>query len=381
MQAYVKRVTGVMCVVLWCLSLVATAAEDSPRLPFKGKVPSGYPPEYAATIKAAEDEGDLVIYSTTDKSAAKDLIEDFQKLYPKIDVDFEDLNSTELHHRFLTETLMGPRGDDDVADIVWSSAMDLQFSLVNKGYALTYDSPEAGNLPQWAVWKNQAFGTTFEPIVFVYNKRLLAANEVPYTHGDLLRLLTTSQDRFKGKLTTYEIEKSAVGYLLATQDSIVWPGFWELAGALGHLRSHFLLNTEAMIKRVASGEDVIAYNMIGSYAYAMAKKDPAIGYVFPKDHTLVVSRVMFINKKAKNPNAAKLWLDYVLSKRGQTVLAKRARMHAIRSDVEGDTTAAALTRSLGDSLKPIAIGPGLLEYLNDAKRRDFLTRWRQTTTK
>ena len=31
---------------------------------------------------------------------------------------------------------------------------------------------------------------------------------------------------------------------------------------------------------------------------------------------------MFINGKAAHPNAAKLWLDYVLSKRGQEMLAK-----------------------------------------------------------
>lgn len=375
-----KRVTGLLGVLLVCLSLAATAG-DAPRLPFKGQVPSGYPPEYAQIIRAAESEGEVVIYSTTDKSAVKDMIEDFEKLYPKVDVEFEDLNSAELHHRFLTETLMGVRADDDLADIVWSSAMDLQFSLVNKGYALPYDSPEAGKLPQWAVWKNLAFGTTLEPIVFVYNKRLLAANEVPQSHHDLVRLLTGNRDRFKGKVTTYEIEKSAVGYLLATQDTIVWQGFWELAGALGDLQASFLTNTETMIKRVARGEAIIAYNMIGSYAGAMSKKDATLGYVFPKDHTLVLSRVMFINKKARHPNAAKLWLDYVLSKRGQAVMADKGKLHAVRADVEGDMTAAALSKRLGESLKPIELGPGLLEYLNDAKRRDFLTRWRQTTTR
>lgn len=368
------------CVLLSCLYLVATA-DDGKRLPFRGQVPPGYPAGYAEIIRAAESEGELVIYATTDKSAAKEMIEDFEKMYPKINVDFEELNSGELHHRFLTETLMGSRKDDDVADIVWSSAMDLQFSLVNKGYALEYESPEVPSLPAWAVWKNQAFGTTFEPVVFVYNKRLIAANEVPQTHHELARLLTANRDRFQGKVVTYEIEKSAVGYLLATQDAIRWQGFWELAGAFGDLHAQFLLNTEAMIKRVASGQDAIAYNMIGSYAYSMAKKDSAIGYVFPKDHTLVLSRVMFISKKAGHPNAAKLWLDYVLSKRGQSVMANKGKLHALRADVEGETTAATLAKVAGDSLKPIAIGPQLLEYLNDAKRRDFLTHWRQATTR
>jgi iron(III) transport system substrate-binding protein len=48
---------------------------------------------------------------------------------------------------------------------------------------------------------------------------------------------------------------------------------------------------------------------------------------------------------------------------------------AIRRDVEGEATAAALTRSLGRSLRPIPVSPSLLLYLDHAKRADFLRRW------
>ncbi|MGT2489523.1 hypothetical protein ACU4GD_00565 [Cupriavidus basilensis] len=37
----------------------------------KGSVPPGYAPAYAETVKAAEDEGRLVIYSTTDAGIAE----------------------------------------------------------------------------------------------------------------------------------------------------------------------------------------------------------------------------------------------------------------------------------------------------------------------
>jgi iron(III) transport system substrate-binding protein len=336
-------------------------------------VPSGYPPEYAATIRAAEDEGKLIIYSNTDIRAASDLVEDFRKLYPKIEVEYEDLNSNELHYRFISETLLG----HDSADIVWSSAMDQQFLLVDKGYAQAYTSPELPNLPEWAVWRNQAFGTTFEPVVIAYNKEMLAADQVPQTRSDLIRLLITEPDRFKGKIVTYNIEKSGLGFLFATQDANASQSFWDLATALGNAGARFQLTTEAMLKRVASGKDLIAYNVLGSYALAEAKKSPSLGYVFPKDYTLVMSRIVFINQNAKNPNAAKLWLDYVLSKRGQTVIANRARLYSIRNDVEGETTASSLKQALGDSIKPIPVGPGLITYLSNPNYRDFLNRWRQ----
>ncbi len=94
-----------------------------------------------------------------------------------------------------------------------------------------------------------------------------------------------------------------------------------------------------------------------------------------------MSRIVFINRNAKNPNAAKLWLDYLLSKRGQTVIANLARLYSIRTDVEGEATASSLKQALGDSIKPITIGPDLITYLSNPNHQDFLNRWRQTALK
>ena len=364
-------------VVGLCLAVVAAFcfAREPEVLPFapRGQVPPGYAPSYEATVRAAENEAGLVIYSTTDTAVAKYLIADFQTLYPRIEVDYEDLNSTELHHRFVAETQLGGRS----ADVVWSSAMDLQTGLVDLGYALTYDSPELAQLPDWAKWKSQAFGTTFEPVALVYNKTLLAAGEVPHTRADLVRLLEAQPNRFKGKVVTYDIEKSGLGFFLASQDADASPGFWDVARAFGKVDTRFALTTDAMLKRVASGQALVAYNVLGSYALAQAARDPSIGYVFPRDYTLVVPRLMFISKKAVNPNAARLWVDYVLSKRGQAMIAN-ARLYAVRGDVEGPMTAANLKSLLGDSMKPVVVGARLLRYSNDqAAYRDFILRWRR----
>lgn len=360
----------------WLVLSSTCFAREEEVMPFppKGQVPPGYAPAYEATIRAAENEASLVIYATTDTAVAKYLIDDFRTLYPKIEVEYEDLNSTELHHRFIAETQLDRRS----ADVVWSSAMDQQTGLVDRGYALAYDSPELAGLPDWAKWKNQAFGTTFEPVAIAYNKNLLAAAEVPHTRADLVRLLEAQPDRFKGKVATYNIEKSGLGFLLASQDVEVSPGFWDVARALGKAGARFELTTDAMLRRVASGQALVAYNVLGSYALAQAAQNPSVGYVFPRDYTLVVSRLMVISKKASHPNAARLWVDYVLSKRGQTVIANKARLYAVRSDVEGDTTAANLKSVLGGSMKPVSIGAGLLRYSNNQAYRDFVLQWRRT---
>ena len=337
------------------------------------QVPPDYPSGYQKIITSAVREGRVVIYSSTDLSAAAPLIAEFEAMYPSVKVEYSEMNTSEVYGRFVGETLE----DGSSADVTWSSSMDLQIKLANDRYAEAYRSPEARNLPEWAVWRDEAYGTTFEPAVFVYNKRLLAQNEIPQTHSDLLHLLETRPDKFSGNITTYDIEKSGVGFLFLSQDSLAMPAFWSLLKAIGASSVELEANTAPMIERIASGKDLIGYNLLGSYAMARARRDPALGIVLPRDYTLVLSRVILIAKKARHPNAAKLWVDFILSHRGQSIIAERSRLFSIRTDVKGEFTAAELMRRLGASARPIAVGSGLLVHLDKAKHEEVMRRWRQ----
>jgi len=332
----------------------------------------GQPATARDVVAGAEKEGKLSIYSTTDSASAGPLLKDFGALYPKISLEYNDMNSTEVYNRFVSEAAAGSGS----ADLLWSSAMDLQVKLVADGYAQEYASPEAAGLSPSSIWKNQAFGTTFEPIAFVYNKRLLKPDEVPQSHADLVRQLKASPARFRGKLTSYDPERSGLGFLLDTQDAKNDPNYAETEKAYGSVGPKLYTSTGAMMERIASGEHLIGFNMIGSYAVLRQKKDPSLGIAYPKDYMLVMSRVAIIPKAARHPNAAKVFLDYVLSSRGQQVLAKAA-LFSIRPDIQGEHTAAALTKSHGQALKPIPVDASLLEYLDPTKRLQFLKQWQQ----
>jgi iron(III) transport system substrate-binding protein len=341
------------------------------------QVPAGYPADYAKIIDAAKKEGKLVIYSATDTKAVEPLIKDFSALYPGIKIEYNDMNSTEVYNRFISEAAAG----GTTADLLWSSAMDLQIKLASDGYALAYKSPESGALPKWASWSDMAYGTTYEPVVFVYNKRLVPAAEVPASHADFAKLIGSKADTYKNKVTTYDIEKSGVGFMFITQDSRENAQFWPFAKALGDAAVRVQSSTGTMMERISSGENLLGYNIIGSYALARAKKDASIGVAFPKDYTLVLSRVMFINKLARNQNAGKLWLDYTLSKRGQTLIANESQLYAVRADVKGETTSAELIKQYGASLKPLPVNPALLQYLDQGKRLAFLKQWKDSAGK
>jgi len=339
--------------------------------PALAQAPAGYPATYQSVIDAAKKEGSVTIYSTTDSAAAAPLLKDFQAAFPGIKVEYSDLNSTELYSRFISEMAAGATGD-----LMWSSAPDLQVKLVADGNGLEYASPEIASLPSWAVWKNQAYGTTYEPMAIIYNKRLVPAEDVPQTHKDFTKLLNEKTDKYKGKVTAYDPERSGVGFLMVTRDVKADPASWDLFKAFGKSQIKLYTSAGAMMERVASGEHLIGYNIFSSYAVLRAKKDPNVAYILPKDFTLIATRVAFISKKARHPNAAKVFLDYLLSKRGQDIIAQND-LGAIRADVEGDQTAKKIGAELGDKARPVPVSDELLTYLEEAKRLEFLKEWQQ----
>jgi iron(III) transport system substrate-binding protein len=135
--------------------------------------------------------------------------------------------------------------------------------------------------------------------------------------------------------------------------------------------------TGPQLEKVASGEYLLDYNVMGAHAMVRAKREPTLGVVMPQDYTIVLSRVAFISKKAKHPNAARLWLDHLLSARGQKVIGDSLELFAIRSDVEARYTAAGLSKELGARARPIPIDGDLALTLDPARRIPFIKRWNE----
>ena len=327
-------------------------------------------PALFAAMAASAAAAPPVIYAATDWEVVRPLIADFEQLHPQIKVDYRDMNSSDLYARFLREA-----GTESSADVVWSSAMDLQMKLVNDGHAQPYKSAQTEALPAWAVWKNEAYGTTYEPVGLIYNRQLLRADEVPQTHAALVRLLTQQPERFRHRLTAYDPQRSGLGYLLHSQDLEANPVlFWSLVATLGEAGLKTEPTTSAMIDRIVNGQALIGYNVLSSYALFRAAKDERLGIVLPSDYTLVMSRIAFISRYAPHLEEARAWMDYLLSVRGQSAL-NRIGLQSVRGDIAGEGAPAEMRKRLGRALRPIVLGTGLLTYLDQMKRQLFLDRW------
>lgn len=75
-----------------------------------------------------------------------------------------------------------------------------------------------------------------------------------------------------------------------------------------------------------------------------------------------------------------MWLDYVLSEKGQQILASRG-YSSIRRDIAGKNDIDGMTALLGKALKPIPVNETLLDYLQPQKRLQFIKQWRSAAAK
>jgi iron(III) transport system substrate-binding protein len=343
-----------------CLLMVPAVASAA--------IPPGYPRSYSRIVDEASRERSVLIYSSADLHEIAPLLREFQRTYPFVKVRYLELSAIDIYRRLIREARAGAGS----ADLVWSAAMDLQIKLVNDGYAQPYASPEKPALPAWAIWKNEAYGVTAEPIVFAYNRKLMPKADVPASHGDIVRLLSAKRRFYKGRVATYDPFRSSAGYLYWTQDLQTNLDTWSLVREFGAVGATFHDTSKQMLDKLSSGQSVFAYNVLGSYALERQSQDPTIGVVMPNDYTLVMSRIALIPNQARHPNAAKLLLDFMLSRRGQNILRQRF-MTPVRADVPPPGH----SRPDPSVVRAIRVGPALLVNLDRLKRRHIVAQWQR----
>lgn len=308
--------------------------------------------------RAAKREGEVVIYANNDVAGA--VAEGFERRNPGLKVRFRELNSVGIRDAIVSED----RGSRPIADIAWSTAMDLQVKLVNDGYAQRLRLREAQDLPPWAVWRDRGFAVTAEPVGFAYNARVLA--EAPQSHAALLRALHEDPKAWRGQIALYDPEKSAVGFMYLSADTQIYPQAWELLDAIARSGPGLYVPGGAIMRRLSSGEHRLAYNMTLTYADWWARnRDPNIRFLEPNDYHFAISSVAFVTRAAPHPNAARLFLGYLLSDEGQRLLTA-GRLRPLRNHTEDGSPGA----------RHIRVGPALLANLDQARRADMLARWR-----
>ncbi|WP_328598860.1 ABC transporter substrate-binding protein [Pseudooceanicola pacificus] len=312
----------------------------------------------------------LSIRSTTDIAAFGPVIRAFLQRRPGLAVDYEQWGSNDLFDLSQTDC----RGGGRAADAVISSGVQQMVKLVNDACAAPYRSTFTAALPDAQRWRDELWGISREPAVIVYNRTLVPPAEVPRTRFDLLDLLRPQATRYAGRVATYDIESSGLGYLFAFADAQEATTFGALMEALGRTGAVATCCSAEIIAGVAEGRYLLAYNVLGSYARAAAQADGRIGIVLPNDYTLVLSRALMIPRGAAHPGEAAEFLDFLLSPPGREALSQVLLVSPLTGKESGED-GAALSET---ALRPISLTPALIVALDRQARAAFIELWRKS---
>jgi iron(III) transport system substrate-binding protein len=306
---------------------------------------------------------ELLVRSTTDLAILAPALEAFVALNPALALTYEQWGSNALYD----VSLSGCQGQGASADVVFSSGVHQMVDLVNRACASPYASPVTEALAPARRWRDELWGITHEPAVIIYNTALVPAAEAPRTRFGLLDLMRRPNSPYRGKIATYDIESSGLGYLFSFMDSLEATTFGGLLEGFARTEAVATCCSNEIIEGVAEGRYLIAYNVLGSYVAAV--HGPNIGVIQPEDYTFFLSRAFMIPKGAAQKDGAAALLEFLLSPGGQAILAQSSLVQRLDGDVS----------SLSESAqRPIAIDPKLMIAMDQHRRQRFVAQWRAT---
>ena len=258
----------------------------------------------------AKKEGNLVVYSNQGLETIREYSNAFQKKYPFVKVDASRLQGAKGLDRILLEHRVGKLP----ADVV-SVDFDNIGELMKSGLHARYDSPEKKHYPNQFWDKDGRWYTAeYTLVVIAYNTNLVKPAEAPKGYQDLLN------PKWKNDISIdNEPEQAVFAWLMEWGEEKTAEYMKALMrnGAVPR-RGHTL-----QVQLLCSGETKVAVEVYPPRVLQMKyeKKCP-IAMVFPNPTPGSLGSHTGIAKSAKNPHAAALYIDFILSEDGVAALAR-----------------------------------------------------------
>ncbi|SHK50928.1 iron(III) transport system substrate-binding protein [Shimia gijangensis] len=303
-------------------------------------------------FKGTSDGQTLRILSSTDTSYFAPIIDQYLKEHPDWSVEYLVATTAAIDQTF--------RKNPDQFDIVISSAMDLQLKLVNDGFALELSEIDHHD---WAQWRQRLFAFTAEPAAIVLNSAAFEGQAIPQTRQELIQALRQQPDKFHGKVGTYDVRQSGLGYLFATQDARMSETYWRLMEVMGNLNAQLYCCSGEMIDDVATGKLLVAYNVLGSYAAAKQEADQRFEIILPSDFPTTMMRTGLVSKGTGQGEASEEFIRQMIAFQSNAENEASPRLPPL--DIS----------PLGARPSVISLEPALLTYLDRLKRRTFIKEW------
>jgi len=249
--------------------------------------------------------GTLTVYTSTPDQAMNDLIAAFNKAEPDVKVEFFRSGTTEVVNKLQAEFTAGAP-QPDVLFIADATVME---QLKADDRLMPYaDAPVAG-LPETFYDSDKTyFGTKIIPTGIIYNTK--SGKPRPTSWGDL----TSPNAKDQVIMPSPLYSGAAVIHVgtITAQPEMGW-NYYQLLADNGAVATK---GNGGVLEAVASGQK--AYGMIVDFmAFNGKAKGSPVEFVYPLDGVSMVTEPVAILKTAKNVEAAKSFVNWLLSDAGQ----------------------------------------------------------------
>ena len=273
----------------------------------------------SASVEKAKEDGKLVAYLAMNAADSVRIQTSFEKRYPPIKVDLVRGGAPAVLQRVLTEY----RGGKIFADVVLGYGY-VHYELGQEKLLAKFDSPQRQFYPS-AFKDNEGYWTNVFPIVhtIAYNTKMVPPADLPVRYTDLLLPrwkekagMNSNNIMFLAAIMNFYGREKGMDFLkqLAAQSPQVRGGGTLLATLL------------------AAGEFPIAFSINENNVENFKQKGGPIDWLRLSDPLYGETVPIGIMAGAAHPNAARLFIDYVLSKEGQELFRDLGKIPA-RSDV------------------------------------------------
>jgi iron(III) transport system substrate-binding protein len=294
-------------------------------------------------VEGAKREGEVVYYASMNLSEANALIGEFEKRYPFVKVKLNRTGSEKLLTRVLTEA----RAKKNLADVI--QTVEFSMHIFSRSGVLARYIPRSNSLYP-AEFKEDGLWTTvyYNAYVTGYNTTLVAPRLLPKSYDDLL------DPRWKDKLM---IESTKADWFAGMLQIMGQERGLKYMHALAKQQPSPREGHELLAQLVAAGEGVFDVNIPAASVERVKERGAPIDWTALGPVPAIMVGIGIANQAA-HPNAAKLFLEFVLSRDGQKLMQTPGRLVA-RADVANEQAA------MLQKLKIVAVNPALAEKLDE----------------
>ena len=262
-----------------------------------------------ATIAAAEEEGEVLLYTNAEDQQIAPVKKAFEQAYPGITLRSLSLEDDEMFQRYETETATGA----DTADVIMNSDAVGWLDFIDGGNVADYDDPNEPNLPDYATLAPSVYAVSFDPVIAVFNKQLLPEDQQPTTLAELADMA----EQLDGKIGTTDIGNSVQFSATTAYTGKHGEDGWATLEKLG-ARTGVESSNGPLVTKLAQGQYAADFFVSGSVrAFITGDVAKVVNFRYLKDGTPMIPRAMAVTAEAPHSNAGKVFVNWLLSVEGQ----------------------------------------------------------------